>query len=39
MSSWVVVVGRLLKETLAMVGQDVLQLARVSSKMERNIFT
>jgi hypothetical protein len=36
--SWVATVHRLLKETLAMVSRDVLQLARVSPKMERRGF-
>jgi hypothetical protein len=37
--SHVVVMGRLLKETLATIGQDVLQPTWVSPKMERKIFT
>jgi hypothetical protein len=36
--SWVTTMGRLLKEVLAMVGRDVLQLARVSPEMERRGF-
>jgi hypothetical protein len=39
MCSHVVVVGQLLKETLATIGRDVLQLVWVSPKMERKIFT
>jgi hypothetical protein len=37
--SQVVAVSRLLKEMLAMVGQDVLQPTQVSPMMERRIFT
>jgi hypothetical protein len=36
--SWVVAVGRLLKETFATAGRDVLQPAWVSPKMERREF-
>jgi hypothetical protein len=35
--SWVATVRRLLKETLAMVGRDVLQPARVNSRMEEEV--
>jgi hypothetical protein len=37
--SWVVAVGRLPKEALAMVSRDVLQPAWVCPKKERKIFT
>jgi hypothetical protein len=37
--SWVATVHRLLKETLAVVGRDVLQSARVSPKVERRGFS
>jgi hypothetical protein len=35
---WVAAIGRLLKDTLAFVGWDVLQPDRVSPKMERKTF-
>jgi hypothetical protein len=36
---WVAIMCRLLKETLAVVGQDVLQPARVSPRTERTGFS